>query len=154
MLPPCENSHPLVLAAVDLLQLEVLASDVVQRALVKPEPDHALLNLQADHAVIIEGWDDGRVLLGPLRPGDGLAAPEDVLSPRNLFRFHPRRDRLILRDSAILNLAGEPAQAAQSPRREALEGGREQPGLSSEDRQHQGQEGGDEQLRGPGARWS
>merc|ERR1719240_1712895 len=80
MLPPCENSHPLVLAAVDLLQLEVLASDVVQQALVKPEPDHALLNLQADHAVIVEGWDDGRVLLGPLRPGDGLAAPEDVLS--------------------------------------------------------------------------
>jgi hypothetical protein len=43
-LPHKQNSEYtfLVVAAVDLLQLEVLVGDEVQRALLKAEPDHTL----------------------------------------------------------------------------------------------------------------
>mmetsp|Transcript_4799 Transcript_4799/g.8060 ORF Transcript_4799/g.8060 Transcript_4799/m.8060 type:complete len:178 (+) Transcript_4799:319-852(+) len=78
-------------AVVKLVQLEVLAGDEMEGALLELEPDDALLRLQTHHPRRVERGDDGRVLLGATVTDDGLAAPEDVCGPHLLLQLHAGR---------------------------------------------------------------
>ena len=62
-----------------------------------------LLNLQANHSVVVEGRDDGRVFFCALGAGDRLTAPEDISGTLNLLRLHASGDRLVVRDFTCPN---------------------------------------------------
>jgi len=87
-----------MVATVNLLKLKVLVGHEVQRSLLQPEPDDALLRLEAHAARRVEGGDDGRVLLGALRAHDGLAAPENVGRVEDLLLLHSGRHLVIVGD--------------------------------------------------------
>ena len=75
------------------------------RSLTRSLTMHAtrLLNLQANHSVVVEGRDDGRVLFCALVAGDRLTAPEDVSVSVHLLRLHTSGDRLVARDGTCTN---------------------------------------------------
>ena len=57
-----------------------------------------LLDLQANHSVVVEGRDDGRLFFCALGARDRLTAPEDISGTLHLLRLHASGDRVVVRD--------------------------------------------------------
>ena len=78
-----------------------------------------LLNLQANHSVVVEGRDDGRVFFCALGARYRLTAPEDISGTLHLLRLHASGDRLVVRDFTCPNTTPR----AQSVRSSAVSSG-------------------------------
>ena len=101
--------------------LEILAGDFVQGALTQPEPDDALLRLQANDAIVVERGHDRRVLLRAAMAHDRLACPEDVGRELLLLLLHTGGLLLIVGDACARRRPVSRARRAR--RRQGREGG-------------------------------